>query len=118
MLLISQQCFDLAPPPPPKKKNDTVGNKNYSDDVLGTDWYLAIITAYPHLSSLLNCLRCGPIAKAPYINPIFHGPGHMRPGFFECLQLKNLLSKKNLKKIVFLEKGFLYIFYFRTFPLQ
>ncbi len=42
----------------------------------------------------------------------------MWPGFFECLQLKNFLSKKNMKKIVFLEKCFLYIFCFRTFPLQ
>jgi hypothetical protein len=26
------------------------------------------------------------------VNPIFHGPGHMWPGIFECLQLQNLLS--------------------------
>ncbi len=39
----------------------------------------------------LTCSLC--------FNPIFHGPGHMWPGFFECLQLKNFLSKKNLKKL-------------------
>ncbi len=33
------------------------------------------------------------------INLIFHGPGHVWPGFFECLQLKNLLSEKILTKL-------------------
>ncbi len=32
-----------------------------------------------------------------HINPIFHSPGHKWPGFFECLQLKNLLSENILK---------------------
>jgi hypothetical protein len=53
-----------------------------------------------------------------WLTPIFHDPGHMKPGFSECLQLKNFLSKTILKKIVFLEKCFLYNFCFRTFPLQ
>ncbi len=35
--------------------------------------------------------------KKKHINPIFHGPGHKRPGFFKCLQLKNLLSENILK---------------------
>ncbi len=38
--------------------------------------------------------------------------------FFECLQLTNLLSKKFMRKIIFLKKCFLYIFCFRTFPLK
>ncbi len=34
-----------------------------------------------------------------FFNLIFHGPGLMWPGFFECLQLKNLLSKKIWKTL-------------------
>ncbi len=31
------------------------------------------------------------------------GPGHIWPGFFECLQLNNFLSKNNVRKIAFPE---------------
>jgi hypothetical protein len=49
---------------------------------------------------LLLCTKKEDIKRvyAALINPIFHGPGHMWPGFFECLQLKNILSKKNYEK--------------------
>jgi hypothetical protein len=45
---------------------DIVGNKNDSDDVKGADWDPSIFTPEPLLSPLISCLRCGPIAKAPY----------------------------------------------------
>ncbi len=41
--------------------------------------------------------RSEKLIQAVVLNPIFHGPGHMWPGFFECLKLKNLLNKKILK---------------------
>ncbi len=56
-------------------------------------------TIYGWRTMLKICKVCSSTILQPFHYPIFHGPCHMWPGFFECLQLKNLLSKKNLKKL-------------------
>ncbi len=58
----------------------------------------------------------GTVTKPWAFQPIFHGPGHIRPDSF--LKPKISLAKHFWGKIVFLEKCFLYMFCFRCSPLQ
>ncbi len=51
----------------PPQKDNIIGNKDDSDDFRGAAWSPAMCYVYALLNPLNSYLRCGPIAKAPYL---------------------------------------------------